>query len=316
MVYLNVYSRGRVKKARALLAQHPEAPDCHLLLAYLLRYSDNPAEGVDHLQFASRHRWEATAGLGPPADARAAKDPAFLVMGVAKSGSTALYQYLCMHPLIVPALAKEINYWTDHYAAGRDWYRAFFPPVPETAPQISGEASIITFWNPTAPERIARDFPDMKLILILREPVARAFSEYNMFERLGRERRSWETCVEEQLADLPSCPVEAGELSAARIGERNYLLNGAVLPVLEHWLEHHEKSKLLVLQNNELDCDTTGAMNRVFAFLGLPQHNIVAPPQMNVGAYNPMSDDMKRRLQEWYRPHQEALAEFLAREFP
>jgi hypothetical protein len=156
----------------------------------------------------------------------------------------------------------------------------------------------------------------MKLILILREPVARAFSEYNMFVRMGLERRSWEECVEEQLADLPRCPVEAGELPGARVPECNFLLKGASLPVLKHWLDSHEKNKLLVLQNSDLSRDTAATMNRVFAFLGLPEHNIVAPPRINLGFYKPQSDQLKRRLQEWYRPHQEALAEFLAREFP
>jgi hypothetical protein len=77
-------------------------------------------------------------------------------------------------------------------------------------------------------------------------------------------------------------------------------------------------SALLPLRAEQylFDRDTTGTMNRVFAFQGLPRHDIVAPPRMNVGAYDPMSDDMNLRLREWYRPHQEALAEFLVREFP
>jgi len=316
LVDQDAYNPERVEKTRAILAQHPQAHDCQLLLAYLLRYSDNPTAGVPHLQAASRHRWEDIQGPGAAADFNAAKPPAFLVMGVAKSGSSSLYQYLCMHPLICRAMAKEINFWTDHYAAGIEWYRACFPPIPAASPMISGEASIKTFWYPEAPARIARDFPRLKLILILREPTARAFSDYNMIVRLGREQRTWADCVQQQLAELPCCPVEEYEMPTGFMPERNYLLKGAALPVLKRWLQHHDKNKLLVLHNHDLAEHTTATMNRVFRFLDLPEHDIVAPPRMNLGGYKPLSDEMRQRLQTWYQPHEEALQTFLAKGFP
>jgi tetratricopeptide (TPR) repeat protein len=316
LVHRNAYSPEREEKARTILARHPNAKDCNLLLAYLLRYSDEPSESTPYLQAASRNEWEASQGTGAGADFAAAKPPAFLVMGVAKSGSSSLYQYLCMHPLICKALAKEINFWTDHYEAGGDWYQAFFPPIPPEAPQISGEASIKTFWLPEAPKRIATDFPNMKLILILREPAARAFSDYNMIVRMGREHRPWEECVDQELAELPHCPLDENEIPAGAIKETGYLARGAALPMLKQWLRHHDKDKILVLQNRDLGEHTTATMSRVFRFLGLPEHDIVAPPRMNVGGYKASSDELNQRLQEWYRPHQEALQEFLAREFP
>jgi len=316
LVHHNAYSPEREEKTRAILAQHPNSKDCNLLLAYLLRYSERPSDGTPYLQAACRHQRESSHGASTAASFAAAKPPAFLIMGVAKSGSSSLYQYLCMHPLICQAMAKEINFWTDHYEAGRDWYQAFFPPIHPGAPQISGEASIKTFWFPETAERIARDFPDMKLILILREPAARAFSDYNMHVRLGQEQRTWEDCVDQQLTELPYCPVDKSELPTGIVPECNYLDKGAALPMLKQWLRHHKKSKILILQNHDLGENTTETMNRVFRFLELPEHDIVAPPRMNVGGYKPLSDELNLRLQEWYRPHQEALQEFLAREFP
>ncbi|MCP5131836.1 MAG: sulfotransferase domain-containing protein [Pseudomonadales bacterium] len=316
LVHRSAYTAERVEKARALLAQHPDAPDCHLLLAYLLRYSEHPADGVPHLQAASRRQWELVHGPGTATDFKTAKAPVFLVMGVAKSGSSSLYQYLCMHPLICRAMAKEINYWSDHHAAGPDWYQAFFPPLPPGARQISGEASIKTFWDPQAPERIAREAPDLKLILILREPVARAYSDYNMNLRLGLEARAWQDYVDEELAQSPRCPVDEEELPEHFAQDRNYLMKGAVLPILQRWLRHHDKRKILVVQNSDLGKDTTATMNRIFHFLGLPDHDIVAPPRMNVGGYGKQPEILQRRLENWYAPHQQALQAFLAREFP
>lgn len=314
MVSQDIYTEQRVEKARALLAQHQRSHDCHLLLAYLLRFSDNPAAGVPYLQAAARRRWEDAHGPGSAAPFSEAKPPAFLVIGLAKGGSTSLYNYLCSHPLIWPAVNKEINFWNNHYDAGRDWYLACFPPIPAGSPDISGEASINSFWSPKAAQRIARDAPDMKLILILREPAARAFSDYNMMVRLGREERSWEECMEQQMSEFASCPVDYVDKLDKVLGERNYLLKGATLPVLKRWLQHHNKDKLLVLDNRDLGERATTTMNRVFRFLGLPEHDIVAPPRINVGGYKRLDDELNQQLQQWYQPHQEALQEFLVTE--
>ena len=53
--------------------------------------------------------------------------PDFIVLGVQKGGTTSLYRYICDHPQIEPALLKEVQYYTNHFAKGKSWYRSNFP---------------------------------------------------------------------------------------------------------------------------------------------------------------------------------------------
>ncbi len=159
--------------------------------------------------------------------------PAFLIIGQMKAGTTALYSYLCRHPRVVPAMIKEVQYWSRYYEAGEAWYRAHFMPIPPGSDLITGEASPTYFADPDAPARIARVRPDMRLILLLRDPVARAYSAYRMRVRLGREQRSWEAVVDSEIAARPICPLdEAGpDVGPCEEGHWLYLLRqrGAAL---------------------------------------------------------------------------------------
>lgn len=117
--------------------------------------------------------------------------PTFLIAGVAKAGTTSLYNYLAKHPNICMSPIKEPNYFRNQpdgprtvektqshpQQAPRDleWYKSLFAHCePENA---RGEASGY-FHRPEAPALIKRTIPDARLIFILRNPVERAFSHY------------------------------------------------------------------------------------------------------------------------------------------
>lgn len=129
--------------------------------------------------------------------------PNFLIIGAAKSGTTALYHYLKQHPDIYMSKKKETNFFAlegqpldfrgpgDNQHIGHfsitelDEYEAQFDGVThETA---VGEASPWYLYSDSAPERIQRYVPNAKLIAILRHPAERAFSHFLMFRRDERE---------------------------------------------------------------------------------------------------------------------------------
>ena len=108
--------------------------------------------------------------------------PTFLVIGVAKAGTTALYQHLKAHPGIFMAPVKEPNFFSfdakkqDAIVTHLDDYRALFEGIrDETA---AGEASPRYFHSPEAPARIAARIPEVRLVALLRHPVERAYSHY------------------------------------------------------------------------------------------------------------------------------------------
>jgi hypothetical protein len=131
-------------------------------------------------------------------------EPNFLVLGAEKSGTTWLYNKLSEHPEIYLPLTKECHFFNrynsnleennNYTELGWSWYRRFFENAPEMA-KSWGEVTPMYLCDPEAPERIARDLPDIKLIYILRNPITRAYCHYWMAYRKGHTNKTFEEIV-------------------------------------------------------------------------------------------------------------------------
>lgn len=121
--------------------------------------------------------------------------PSFLVIGAQRAGTTLLHEMLAAHPdIFVPTRRKEVHYFDRYYARGRKWYAGYFPT--ERAGQqyaAVGEVTPDYLAHPEVPARIHTTLPDCRLIAILRDPVARAFSWYQYSRRNRGEQRSFES---------------------------------------------------------------------------------------------------------------------------
>jgi hypothetical protein len=105
--------------------------------------------------------------------------PTFILAGVEKSGSTSLYRYLQQHPGIYMAPVKEPDFFlrSDLEASIHEYAALFEGATTETA---IGEASVGYFNDSETPHRIQRILPDATILLVLRNPIERAYSHYNM----------------------------------------------------------------------------------------------------------------------------------------
>src|SRR5437762_1657829 len=113
--------------------------------------------------------------------------PDYIIVGAQKSGTTSLWAYLNEHPYVQPVLNKETNYFDSNYNRGPAWYRSHFPlmkrdnscatPVSKT---LTGESCANYIFHPLAPQRAAETVPRAKIIFLLRNPVDRAFSHYQL----------------------------------------------------------------------------------------------------------------------------------------
>jgi hypothetical protein len=110
--------------------------------------------------------------------------PNFMIIGAAKSGTTSLFQYLAKHPDIIPSNKKEPLYFSVEQRRGLKWYLHNFPLKEEKKERLTFEASPSYLYYKQGLKRIGRFFPDIKLIILLRDPVERAFSQWN-FNREG-----------------------------------------------------------------------------------------------------------------------------------
>ncbi|MGZ8242887.1 sulfotransferase domain-containing protein [Methylomagnum sp.] len=306
-------TEARAQALRVIVERQPTAAEAIIFLAWMETLLGRHDAAQNLFRQAAAQHWLRRHGPAwtTGAEEIPSKPPQFLMIGQAKAGTTALYKSLCAHPRIGPPLLKEPQFWSEHYGAGEAWYRALFPPTPLGAAKITGEASTTYFTHPEAPGRIAQAMPTGKLILLLRDPVARAYSEYRMYVRLGWESRTWEDIVATDLESLPACPLDfdAPDTDAP---PNSILTRSAALPHLKRWLCYFPREQLLILRSSELAEDMPGTLGRVFAFLGLPPFVPEDAKRENEGRYPPMVPETEQRLRDWFAPHQQALESFLA----
>jgi hypothetical protein len=110
----------------------------------------------------------------------------FSICGAPKAGTTSLYAYLDDHPEICMSTPKETHFFQGGYDKGMEWFTTCFDPDSRT--QVWGEASAGNMIHPKAAERIARHFPDARLVFVLRNPIDRAYSQYWYAIRRGTDR--------------------------------------------------------------------------------------------------------------------------------
>lgn len=114
------------------------------------------------------------------------KYPDFIIIGVQKGGTTSLYKYLELHSLICPSLTKEVHFFNDRYnKKPLIWYKAFMP-ISLSKKQKVYEATPSYIFHPEVADRIYKRFPKIKILIILRNPIERAYSHYQMNIRGGR----------------------------------------------------------------------------------------------------------------------------------
>lgn len=263
--------------------------------------------------------------------------PDFLVIGAQRCGTSTLYQYLIQHPCIGGAARKEVSFFDRHFERGLDWYRAQFPTEREKAAALArqpvfltGESTPNYLLHPTVPGRVAAALPGVRLLVILRDPVERSYSNYHRTVRKGRETRSFAEAVASQIEDPLSDWNEALRRPEHDFGEwrfRQYLSRGLYAHLLEHWLKFFPRDRLLALSGEEFFKEPRVTLNRVCDFLGIPGwteaafQSTAAQPTGSWLARKydyknpPMEEAVRRQLREFYRPQNQRLYALIGQDF-
>ena len=262
---------------------------------------------------ATRHRWRlATAPVRTLPD--------FLIIGAQKCGTTFLYQLLVQHPYVKPAFAKEVHYFDLNFRRDDNWYRSHFPlQMRKSRTYITGEASPYYLFHPHAPRRASTVVPDVKLVVLLRNPVDRAYSHYqHQVKRVVQgqtpETLSFEEAIEVEKRILP------GEVSKMLRCEyyyssthrtRSYLSRGIYIDQLLAWSRFFPRERMLILKSEDLFSDTTNVLERMLGFLEIPHWAPETYSIPNKREYPGVSPLIWQRLDEYYKPHNQRLYEYL-----
>lgn len=124
--------------------------------------------------------------------------PDFIIVGAMKSGTTSLAAWLRAHPQVFMPAQKELHFFDTFWDRGVDWYRDQFAGAPDGA--MVGEATPAYMVLAGYVERMASVVPDARLVLVLRNPVDRAWSHYEHTVAREQEQRPFEEVVEHELA--------------------------------------------------------------------------------------------------------------------
>jgi hypothetical protein len=243
--------------------------------------------------------------------------PHFLIIGTQKGGTSTLYASLSTHPEIEGSQKKELHFFDRHYADGVKSYRQQFPKLERG--QITGEATPYYIFHPLAPERVARVVPDVKLIAVLRNPVDRAYSQYHSEVRKGFEDLpTFEeaiTAEAERLSGEREKVTEDPTYDSHSLNHHSYLARGIYADQLERWFEHFSREQFLILRSEDFARRPRKVFRRCEEFLGITRGGAKRERAGRRGHYEPMSEETRTRLEEFYEPHNRRLQALLGDEF-
>jgi hypothetical protein len=284
------------------------------------------------------------------------KGPNLFLVGAAKAGTTSVYDALARHPAIYMSPVKEPHYFSRIQPSPER--RAFFPHVSDEASYLAlfegaagerlvGEASTSYLWDTETAERIKRSVPQASILIIVRDPVERAYSQYWNDVREGLERREFLDALNEEQRRGP------GQWGVSSL----YIDCGLYAAQVERYLERFgERVHVSVFE--DLAGDQVATIAGIHSFLGLePEGAGSATGRMNPAALPrnrlsrrllssgrardlaratvprrvrsgvrrallrpssrpPMDPEARALLVETYRPDAERLADLLSRRLP
>jgi len=256
--------------------------------------------------------------------------PDFLVIGTKRGGTTSLFNYLMMHEGILGLFPqsrgrKSSDYFFKNIIKGEAWYRSHFHTQgyrDRLASRlgyepVAGEASPYYMWDPRVAAAAYRVNPHLKAVALLRDPVQRAWSHYQERVANGVEPLSFMDALDaegartdgelERMAADPSYYSEPHDWYT-------YRARGVYLPQLHNWRSVFPRDQLLVLRSEDLYADVQGTFETICSFVGVPPVALPTTRTFGAGKRDPMPEQARRVLEDFYREHNGRLADYLDRE--
>jgi hypothetical protein len=246
--------------------------------------------------------------------------PDFIVAGAQKAGTTSLYHYLEQHPDMTPPIEKKLAFFDKNYERGMQWYRLHFPLQSNDGDaSFTGESTAYYMFHPLAPERIAENLPHTKIILLLRNPVDRAFSHYQYKVRRGKEPLSFEAALDAEPDRL------AGEEEKLRTNPYSrskahfvfsYQSRGIYIDQIIRWQKLFPPERLLILESGGLFKRSNEVYQQTLQFLGVRSWQPSEFGNHFDGGYKvKMSPETRSRLVDYFAPHNQRLYDLLGERF-
>lgn len=242
--------------------------------------------------------------------------PDFLIIGAQKAGTSSLYSTLKKHPQLISSTKKEIHYFDND-----SWYKknnlkeyhSYFSRGLKFKKHLqSFEATPSYLYHPEVPERLWRYNKDLKLIVILREPSARAVSAYIMYHHHFSKGKRSKFYDKREFSKAISTEISHLEKGKTFVDYRGYVARGLYFEQLLRYYEYFPKEQILVLESEDLKEKPEISLEKVQSFLGIKQVSLIMEiknkRQLDIqGEYKKELDFLK----SYFKPHNTQLYELL-----
>lgn len=252
--------------------------------------------------------------------------PDFIILGAQKGGTTSLEAYLREHPDVLPCASKEVHYFDGRrYQWGEAWYRRqFMNPADLRSIRkfrgrrlMAGEATPYYLFHPQVSDRIARLTPHVKLIALLRDPVARAYSQYQHNVRLEKEPLSFTEALKREDVIVPPehARMQADPTHRSEVHHRySYKLRGCYAEQVERYYRHFPRDQLLIVKSEDLFARPQETYDEILEFLGLPAFELPSTAARNAGGYADGAIPEEDELRQYFEPHNRQLYALIGRD--
>ncbi len=224
----------------------------------------------------------------------------FLIIGAPQCGTTSLNAYLSKHPMINSA-TKPGQIIAGHKENG-----------------LLGGTTSDYFYHPLTPKLAKKSFPDAKFIVLLRNPIERAYSHYKYNVKMKKEHLSFDQAISKEIEKFNDKPKEffASKIhSVPKNMRRGYFGRGVYIDPIKCWMSYFPKEQFLIIKAEDFFADPEATLKQVHQFLGIPHYSL----DDHQYGYHPSTiaadEKVMAQLADYFRPYNKALEEFLGAKF-
>lgn len=249
--------------------------------------------------------------------------PDFLIVGAQRCGTTSMFKALRQHPAILRGvLDKGVHYFDLAYDRDFAWYQGHFPlklAARKVEKQLgvqamTFESSPFYMFHPLSAERIARDLPDVKLIVMVRDPVERAYSAHAHELARGFETEPFERALEleeERLLGETEKMIADPSYVSFDMQHHAYRARGRYSQQLERMDALFGRDRVHVVDSHVFFSEPERVYDGVLEFLGMRRFDYPPFERHNARPRSPMSETLRSELDDHFRPYDERLAHWL-----